>query len=236
MWTWIIRAGGFILMLIGVAMILKPLSVVADVIPFLGNIVGAGTGILSLLITAPFALLTIAVAWLRYRPLIGIAFLILTMVIAGVIFVLSKRGKASRESVSTGSEPSRKGLGSDIGEHVPLTQPDLRHPDEVPTTSIASRPEIEKTRAIQKNRDDSLKKGRRYFRTGQYDKAVIQFSQIIKFADDKKSAFFNRGVALFKLNRKDAAMRDFKYAAKLGHAKAKAILNQTQPGTAAKSR
>jgi len=65
MWTWIYRVGGFILMLIGVAMILAPLAVAADVIPFLGNIVGAGTGILSLLIAAPFAFLTVAVAWLR---------------------------------------------------------------------------------------------------------------------------------------------------------------------------
>ena len=53
-------------MLIGVAVILKPLSVAADVILLLGNIVGAGNGILSILIAAPFAFLTVAVAWLRY--------------------------------------------------------------------------------------------------------------------------------------------------------------------------
>jgi hypothetical protein len=35
-------------------------------------------------------------------------------------------------------------------------------------------------------------------------------------------------VALFKLNKKDAALKDFKYAAKLGHEKAKAIINQVQ--------
>ena len=73
MWTWILRVGGFIIMLIGVARILRPLSVLADVIPFLGSIVGAGTGILSFLIAAPFALLTVAIAWLRYRPVRGYA-------------------------------------------------------------------------------------------------------------------------------------------------------------------
>ncbi len=80
-------------MLVGVAMILRPLSVFADVIPFPGSIVGAGTGILSCLIAAPFAFLTVAVAWLRYRPLIGISLLSLAGLAAGLIFILSKRGK-----------------------------------------------------------------------------------------------------------------------------------------------
>jgi len=36
----------------------------------------------------------------------------------------------------------------------------------------------------------------------------------------------NRGVALFKLNKKDAAQRDFKHAANLGHKNAKVILKK----------
>jgi hypothetical protein len=42
-------------------------------------------------------------------------------------------------------------------------------------------------------------------------------------------AIYNRGVALFKLNKKEAVLKDFKYAAKLGLEKAKAVLNQINP-------
>ena len=72
-----------------------------------------------------------------------------------------------------------------------------------------------------------LKKGQNYFQTDQYDKAVMQFSGVIKSGGNKRLALHNRGVALFKLNKKDAALRDFKYAAKLGHQKAKAIKYHT---------
>ena len=44
--TWILRGVGFFLMFLGGSMLLKPLSVVADFIPFLGNIVGVGTGLI----------------------------------------------------------------------------------------------------------------------------------------------------------------------------------------------
>ena len=90
----------------------------------------------------------------------------------------------------------------------------------------------EKAKAIHNNVTDMLKKGQNYFQTGQYDKAVIQFSRLIKSGGNKKLALYNRGVALFKLNKKDAAQRDFKYAAKLGHEKSMEILKKISPGAA----
>jgi len=89
--TWIIRFVGFLLMLIGLSMILKPLSVSADVLPFLGSLVAAGTGIVAAGIAAVCSLVTIAIAWIVYRPLLGISLL----VVAGAIgaFVLMNRKK-----------------------------------------------------------------------------------------------------------------------------------------------
>jgi len=85
--TWVLRLVGFILMLLGLNMIFKPLSVIADVLPILGNIVGAGTGIISFLIAAILSLITIAIAWIVYRPLLGIILLVaavgLTVAIKG---------------------------------------------------------------------------------------------------------------------------------------------------------
>lgn len=51
-------------MMIGLNLILRPLSVVADVLPIAGTIVGAGVGVVAFLVAAPATLLTIAIAWL----------------------------------------------------------------------------------------------------------------------------------------------------------------------------
>lgn len=74
--TWILRLAGFVMMLAGISLITNVLAVVASVIPFLGNVVRAGTGILGLAVALPLTVATIALAWLAYRPLIGIPLLV----------------------------------------------------------------------------------------------------------------------------------------------------------------
>lgn len=76
--TWLVRCGGFVLMLIGFQLILAPLSVFTDVIPALGTLVGAGTGLIAGLFAAFLASLTIAFAWMFYRPIIGIIMLLIS--------------------------------------------------------------------------------------------------------------------------------------------------------------
>lgn len=88
--TWILRLVGFIFMLVGLNMILKPLSIVADILPIAGSIVGAGTGIISFLVAIPASLITIAIAWIVYRPLLGI---ILIVIAVGVILVIKGKLK-----------------------------------------------------------------------------------------------------------------------------------------------
>lgn len=76
MMTWLLRLAGFLCMLLALNMIFKPLSVIADVLPIAGRIVGAGTGIVAVLVAAPLSLITISIAWIVYRPLLGIILLI----------------------------------------------------------------------------------------------------------------------------------------------------------------
>ena len=71
--TWILRVGGVALMWLGFTMLFKPLVVLADVLPIAGRIVGAGVGFVSILIAIVLSLATIALAWLWYRPLLGLA-------------------------------------------------------------------------------------------------------------------------------------------------------------------
>lgn len=92
--TWILRAVGFVLMGIGLSMMFKVLPVVADVLPFLGNIVEAGTGMIAFLIAAVLSLITIAVAWIVFRPLLGIA--LLAVAVGLIVLVKGKLGTAKQ--------------------------------------------------------------------------------------------------------------------------------------------
>jgi hypothetical protein len=92
--TWLVRVGGFLLMFVGISMALNPLRVMSDVVPFFGRLVGVGTGVASFLLAAIGSCVTMAHAWVFYRPLLGIALLLIA---AAAGFALAKRitgGKA----------------------------------------------------------------------------------------------------------------------------------------------
>jgi hypothetical protein len=99
LWTWLIRLGGCVLMLVGFALIMYPLTVLADVVPILGSIVGAGTAVVAFLCTAAIAPVIIAIAWFAYRPLVAV----ITLVVGGALVVgvgyLARQYK-SRKAVS----------------------------------------------------------------------------------------------------------------------------------------
>lgn len=90
MWTWILRFVGWFMMYIGLQMILKPLSVLGDVLPILGNILEFGTSIISFFVSSVVALVVISIAWLFYRPLLGI---VLLAAAGGLVWLLIKRKK-----------------------------------------------------------------------------------------------------------------------------------------------
>ena len=94
--TWILRLAGFVMMLIGLLLLANLFVVLASVIPFLGDVVGAGTGVLAFIIALPLTLGTIALAWLAYRPLIGVPLLLAA--VASVAFGIRRLAKQRRKS------------------------------------------------------------------------------------------------------------------------------------------
>jgi hypothetical protein len=82
LWTWLIRAGGCLLMFIGFALIMGPLGVLGDLIPFIGDVVRAGTGLVGLLLTAVLAPIVIAAGWLFYRPVVAAGILVIGGIVA----------------------------------------------------------------------------------------------------------------------------------------------------------
>jgi hypothetical protein len=92
--TWVLRGVGFLLMVVGLSMIFKPLEVVADVIPFLGDLVGMGFFLVALGMSFVFSMLTIALAWVAHRPLVGIPMLIAAVAVFGALIMKARARKA----------------------------------------------------------------------------------------------------------------------------------------------
>ncbi|MDX2081155.1 MAG: TMEM43 family protein [Terrimicrobiaceae bacterium] len=90
--TWLLRLAGFVFMTLGLNLMISPLAVFASVVPFFGRIVGAGIGFIAIALALPLTLVTIGVAWLAYRPWIGIPLLVLAA--AAFVFGILRWRKA----------------------------------------------------------------------------------------------------------------------------------------------
>lgn len=101
--TWILRAVGLVLMMIGFSLMFAILGVIGDVIPFVGSIIRAGTGLIALFLTAILGSVTIAIAWIFYRPLIGLAVLAIGLAIA---FAAGKLGASKGANAPPASGPA----------------------------------------------------------------------------------------------------------------------------------
>jgi len=77
--TWLVRFLGFLFMAFGFMAIMKPLSVLGSVIPFIGDIIGMGTGLISFALAGTISFIVIAIAWIFVRPLLGIVMLALAV-------------------------------------------------------------------------------------------------------------------------------------------------------------
>ena len=87
--AWLVRLAGFLAMFLGLALVLRPISVVGSIVPLVGSLLAAGIGVLSFGGAAVLSLVTIALAWLAYRPLLG-GFL-LALAAGCVILVIKSR-------------------------------------------------------------------------------------------------------------------------------------------------
>lgn len=97
MLTWVLRLVGVLLIVIGLKGMFGLLPMLFKVLPFLGSIVDAGVGLVSWIFGLAWSLIIIAIAWLVFRPIIGISLLVLA--IAGIVF-LKRRGEKNEEKQS----------------------------------------------------------------------------------------------------------------------------------------
>ena len=92
---WVLRLIGFGIMFIGFSSIFKPLEVLADIVPFLGSLVGLGTSMVAFALSLCGSLTTIAVAWLYFRPLIAVPLLVAAVGTLVWLFAKAKGAKAA---------------------------------------------------------------------------------------------------------------------------------------------
>ncbi len=89
---WIFRLLGIFLVIGGFKGVFGFLETLAKVLPFVANILGAGVGLVCSVLGFAWSFIVIALAWLAYRPLLGITLLVLA--VAGIVF-LARRKKAA---------------------------------------------------------------------------------------------------------------------------------------------
>ena len=89
--TWLLRAGSLLLMVLGFSMIMRPVVVLADVVPFFGNVANVGVGFVALLLGFGCWTMVVAVAWFAVRPLWSVSF----VVVMGLIGFVMWRKKAN---------------------------------------------------------------------------------------------------------------------------------------------
>jgi hypothetical protein len=101
--TWVVRLVGVIIMFLGLVLILKPLVAVADVVPFIGSILGAGAALVAAVLTAVVAPLVIAFAWLWYRPLVSAIAVAIGLAVAYAFRRLAMRKSLSQPAQTLGA-------------------------------------------------------------------------------------------------------------------------------------
>jgi hypothetical protein len=90
MMLWFFRIIGIVMVISGLKGIFAFLETILKVVPFVANIIGWGVGVVCTVIGIAWSLIIIAIAWLFYRPLLGISLL----VVAGfLIWVFAFKGK-----------------------------------------------------------------------------------------------------------------------------------------------
>ena len=101
MLLWILRIIGILLVIAGLKGIFGFLETLLKVVPFLAGILGWGVGLICTVVGLVWSLLIIALAWLFYRPLLGITLLLIA---AFLVWVFAFKGKDKLKELAKRSE------------------------------------------------------------------------------------------------------------------------------------
>ena len=114
MWTWALRILGVLMVIGGLKGIFGFIETILKVVPFVAGIFGWGVGLVCSVVGIAWSLIVIAIAWLFYRPLLGISLLIL----AGfLVWVFAFKGKDKlKELAAKAKEKGVKPAAAPVAE------------------------------------------------------------------------------------------------------------------------
>ena len=98
---WVLRIVGIMMVIGGLKGIFGFLETLLKVLPFIANILGWGVGVICTVVGVVWSLIVIAIAWLFYRPLLGI---ILLVVACLLIWVFAFKGKDKLKELAARSK------------------------------------------------------------------------------------------------------------------------------------
>ena len=92
---WILRLVGTLAIIFGISGIFGPLTTLTSYVPILGRLVSGATGLISFFVGLAISLVIIAVSWIAFRPVLGIALL----AIAIVLIIITKKCFTKKDPV-----------------------------------------------------------------------------------------------------------------------------------------
>ena len=101
MTKWIFRLMGTIFIIGGFAAIISPLQRLANFIPFFGTVFGWVTGFATFILGLALSLIVIALAWLRYRPVLSIGLLIGVLIVIILTKKLKTKNNTNKKEINT---------------------------------------------------------------------------------------------------------------------------------------
>lgn len=93
---WLLRIFGVLFCVGGFSAILKPISAITSFVPILGSLVGTAVGFVAFILGLSLSLIVIAIAWIRFRPILGIS--LLAVVVVLLIFLIIRGKKTSKNN------------------------------------------------------------------------------------------------------------------------------------------
>lgn len=96
--AWLLRVVGFLMMWAGLRMMLGPIAMLLAFLPFLKKLAEIGISVITFLIASALSLVTIAIAWLFYRPALSISLLALAGGAIYLVILYRKRKKQQTAS------------------------------------------------------------------------------------------------------------------------------------------
>ena len=110
--TWVIRAGGLLMMFLGFMLSFAPLTGTLGRLPLIGALIRGGASLVALVMTLALGSILIAMGWIFYRPLLALAIIAVGV---GAAVVLSKFGKKDQVAAADRPGPPRLDLPPTAG-------------------------------------------------------------------------------------------------------------------------